>query len=68
MIVRRLKEKKEVRLSFRVSECTLKSFKELERSLSDSGMEIDADEVVLKVMKLIKKASETGTRSDATRT
>jgi len=68
MIVRRREEKKEVKLSFRVSESTRKSFEELERSLSEAGMEIDSDEVVLKVMKLIKKASETGTRSDAIRT
>lgn len=68
MIVRRREEKKEVKLSFRVSEGTRKSFEELERSLSEAGMEIDADEVVLKVMRLIKKASETGTRSDSIRT
>ena len=67
MIVRRREEKKEVKLSFRVSESTRKSFEELERSLSEAGMEIDADEVVLKVMKLIKKASALGTRSDAIR-
>jgi len=51
MIVRRREEKKEVKLSFRVSESTRKSFEELERSLAESGMEIDADEVVLKVIK-----------------
>jgi len=67
MIVRRREEKKEVKLSFRVSESTRKSFEELERSLAESGMEIDADEVVLKVMKLIKKASEPGTRVDTIR-
>jgi hypothetical protein len=68
MIVRRREEKKEVKLSFRVAESTRKSFEELERSLAESGMEIDADEVVLKAIKLIKKASAPGTRSDAIRT
>jgi hypothetical protein len=64
MIIRKMDKKKKVIISFRVSEETKSEFEKVEASLSERGFAIDADEVIKRVIKSIRK-SETGTRQTA---
>ena len=64
MIIRKIDKKKKVIVSFRVTEETKSEYEQIEASLSEKGFVLDADEVIKKVIRLMKK-SEAGTRQTA---
>jgi hypothetical protein len=64
MIIRKIDKKKKVLISFKVNEETKKEYEQIESSLSEKGFALDADEVIRRVIKSIRK-SETGTRQTA---
>lgn len=61
MIIRRINKKKKVIISFRVNEETKKDFESVEKKLQANGYAIDADEMIIRFVKSIKR-SEPGTR------
>lgn len=57
MIIRKIEKHKRVSISFRVSEETKSEYAEVERSLSEKGFALDADEVIKRVIKSIRKST-----------
>lgn len=57
MIIRKIEKQKKVSISFRVSEETKSEYAEVERALSEKGFALDADEVIKRVIKSIKKST-----------
>ena len=64
MIIRKIEKKKKVVISFRVSEETKSEYEQMEHALNEKGFALDADEVIKRVIRLMKR-SETGTRQTA---
>ena len=57
MIIRKIEKQKRVIVSFRVNEETKKEYEQIESSLSEKGFALDADEVIKRVIKSIKKST-----------
>lgn len=57
MIIRKIEKNKKVSISFRVNEETKKEYEQIESLLSEKGLALDADEVIKRVIKSIKKST-----------